>query len=107
LNLLVDESLSRRVARLLATAGHDAVHIGDLGLLGAADASVMDAAREAGRVLVSADTDFGELLALGSYAGPSVVLLRRSPHGAEAQMELLLAGLKVVADDLTNGAMSS
>jgi predicted nuclease of predicted toxin-antitoxin system len=69
---LIDESLSTTVARLLSDAGHDAVHVGDLGLLGAADGTVMRAASAADRVLVSADTDFGELLALGSHPGPSV-----------------------------------
>lgn len=77
LNLLVDESPSTRVALLLAAAGHDAVHVGDLGLLCDVDESVMRIAREARRILVSANTDFGELLTLGSHAGPSVVLLRR------------------------------
>lgn len=62
---LVDESLSTTVARRLGEGGHDAIHLGDLGLLGAADDLVMAAAAQAGRVLISADTDFGELLAVG------------------------------------------
>jgi len=71
LRFLIDESLSARVARLLDAEGHDAVHLADLGLLGAVDTDVMAAARHADRILVSADTDFGELLALGSHSGPS------------------------------------
>ncbi len=53
------------VARSLEAGGHDAVHVADLGLLGAVDTEVMLAAAESDRVLISADTDFGELLALG------------------------------------------
>ncbi len=53
------------VARSLEEGGHDAVHVGDLGLLGAVDTKVMLAAAESDRVLVSADIDFGELLAIG------------------------------------------
>lgn len=105
MRLLVDESLSTRVARGLAAAGHESVHIGDLGLLGAVDEVVIQAAREARRVLISADTDFGELLALGSHTGPSVVLLRRSPHESEDQVRILLAGLDAVADELADGAI--
>jgi predicted nuclease of predicted toxin-antitoxin system len=71
---LVDESLSARVARLLADAGHDAVHVGDLDLLGAPDTDVMAAARASGRSVTAADTDFGELLAIGRHPGPSVIL---------------------------------
>ena len=72
MKLLVDESLSARVARLLRAAGHDALHVGDLALLGAADEAVMEAAREGHRILVSADTDFGEFLAIGTHTEPSV-----------------------------------
>lgn len=81
--VLVDESLSARVARLLVVAGHDALHVGDIGLLGALDEAVMEAAQTEDRVLVAADTDFGELLAIGAYSKPSVVLVRRSPHAVE------------------------
>jgi predicted nuclease of predicted toxin-antitoxin system len=77
---LVDESLSPRLAGLLEQSGHDAVHVGELGLLGAPDNRVLAAATGDGRVLVSADTDFGELLALGRHPGPSIVIFRRSPH---------------------------
>jgi len=102
---LVDESLSIRVARLLSDAGHDAVHLGDLGLLGAPDTRVMDAASDAGRILLSADTDFGELLALGRHPGPSVVLYRRAPRRPDSQVPLLLAALTQVADSLASGAV--
>jgi predicted nuclease of predicted toxin-antitoxin system len=69
--ILVDESLSATVARALVKAGHDAVHVGDLDLVGAADTDVMEAARQGGRCVVAADTDFGELLAIGRHPGPS------------------------------------
>jgi predicted nuclease of predicted toxin-antitoxin system len=77
---LIDESLSARVAELLTTEGHDAVHVAERSLLGAPDTDLMTAARTEGRVVVSVDTDFGELLALGRHPGPSVILIRRSPH---------------------------
>jgi predicted nuclease of predicted toxin-antitoxin system len=81
LKLLIDESLSTRVAALLVAAGHDAIHVGELDLLGAPDTDVMAAARCDQRSVVSVDTDFGELLATGNHADPSVVLLRRTPTG--------------------------
>jgi predicted nuclease of predicted toxin-antitoxin system len=102
---LVDESLSHRVAVDLANAGHDAVHVRDLHLLGATDAAVMKAAADANRVVVAADTDFGELLALGRHPGPSVVIFRRAPHRPEAQAELLLANLDAIEETLAEGAV--
>lgn len=91
MRFLVDESLSARVAQLLEANGHDAVHVGDLGLLGAADTRVMHAAAEGQRVLISADTDFGELLAID--------------HRAEMQVELLLASLADFEESLVHGAV--
>jgi len=102
---LVDESLSSTVSRLLRDAGHDALHVGDLDLLGASDDAVMAAADTTGCVLVSADTDFGELLALGGRPGPSVVIFRRAPHRPELQAELLLRALPDIENELTRGAV--
>jgi predicted nuclease of predicted toxin-antitoxin system len=103
--LLVDESLSFRVARFLGGTGHDVVHAGDAGLLGASDVEVMQAARNDGRVLVSADTDFGELLAIGRHPGPSVVIFRRAPRRPEAQVRLLLGALEESEEELRAGAV--
>jgi predicted nuclease of predicted toxin-antitoxin system len=57
--LLLDECLSTRLAPLLIEAGHDVIHVSDRDLAGRVDEEVLAAARDDGRVLVSADTDFG------------------------------------------------
>lgn len=77
MKFLVDECLTRDVAERLTAAGHEAVHVGDLDLLGATDLEVMASAVDSGRVVISADTDVGELLAKGGRTLPSVILLRR------------------------------
>jgi predicted nuclease of predicted toxin-antitoxin system len=71
----------------------------------APDTDVMAAVRKAGRCVVSVDTDFGELLAIGGHTGPSVVLLRRAPHRADSRAKLLLAALDQVEADLEAGAV--
>jgi predicted nuclease of predicted toxin-antitoxin system len=60
---LVDASLSPSVVGSLNGAGHDAVHVGYVLPLNAPGDVVFDAAVEQGRVIVTADTDFGEILA--------------------------------------------
>lgn len=107
MRILVDESLSDTVAELLAGAGHDVLHLRDLDLLGAPDTVVMRAAADDARVLISADTDFGELLALNRHPGPSVVILRRSPHRPTEQAQLLLGALPDLEDSLIEGAVVS
>lgn len=106
MRLLIDENLSPRVAGRLATADHDAVHVVDVGLGNTDDPVILDWASTNGRVIVTADTDFGGLLAAGGGTRPSVVLLRSSDHlTPDEQADLLLTGLPLVADDLNAGAV--
>ncbi len=80
MRLLLDANLSPEVARRLSEAGHDTAHVADIGLLAAPDPEILQAAADQDRVLVTADADFGALLALGSLATPSVVLLRSADY---------------------------
>jgi len=102
---LVDECLSPALAANLHEAGHDAVHIVDLGERGAPDTVVMQVARLQRRVLLSADTDFGELLARSNDDGPSVVLFRGQEVDPAAMALTLLANLDQIDELLTVGAI--
>lgn len=108
MRLLLDANLSPEVARLLKEAEHDAIHVSEVGLLSAPDPEIMEAAAQEDRILLTADADFGALLALGSRATPSVVLLRSADHLRPAeQAELLIANLPSISDDLEKGAIGS
>lgn len=108
MKLLLDANLSPEVARLLKEAGHDAIHVGDIGLLSAPDPEILQTAAKEEQVLLTADADFGALLALGSLASPSVLLLRSADHLRPAeQAELIAANLPLIADDLERGAIAS
>jgi hypothetical protein len=63
MRLLLDNNLSPRLVELLTLEGWDVAHVRALGLRAATDKVVLEAARNDHRVLVSADTDFGALLA--------------------------------------------
>jgi predicted nuclease of predicted toxin-antitoxin system len=106
--LLLDANLSPHIAGLMSEAGHDAIHVVDIGLLTALDSEILQSADDQDRVLLTADTDFGTLLALGSLATPSVVLLRSADHLSPVeQAELLTANLPAIAADLEEGAIVS
>jgi len=106
LRFLLDENLSPRLGELLAAAGHDTVHVRDIGLRSARDLVILERARAEGRTLISADTDFGQVLADSGALLPSVILLRReSDRPASRQAELVLANLDQVLGDLDAGAI--
>ncbi len=105
MRFLVDEALSPRLAQLLTEAGHEAVHARDVGLLGRTDAEVLAVAAASRRVVVSVDTDFGELLAVGAEPAASVVLIRRAPHRPTVQAALVLAALAEADEVLMDGAV--
>ena len=108
MKLLLDANLSPEVGRRLKEAGHDAIHVADIGLLAATDPVILQAAAKEERVLLTADSDFGALLALGSLASPSVLLLRSADHLRPAeQAELIAINLPSISAELARGAIAS
>ena len=101
MRLLVDENLSPILAELFRAAGHDALHVNDLGLAAVDDATILRHASEQDRVVVSADTDFGTLLAASGDTRPSVLLVRVRTRRPAAQLApVVLANLPALEGDL-------
>ncbi|CAN5793923.1 hypothetical protein BH24ACT5_BH24ACT5_18440 [soil metagenome] len=108
MRFLVDANLSPHVARLLTAAGHAAAAVRDLGRLDAPDDDILERALIDDRVIISHDTDFGTLLAVGRQSKPSFVLVRSAdPLTADQVAGLIIDNLDVMADDLAAGALAT
>lgn len=106
MRFLVDNALSFRVAELLRDAGCDAVHVREYDLGAAVDEVILARARLEARVIVSADTDFGTLLAQMQTNKPSFILFRWPElRRADDQVRVLLANLPNFEETSEAGAI--
>jgi predicted nuclease of predicted toxin-antitoxin system len=106
MRFLIDNALSPVVAEGLCQSGHDAIHVRTIGLAAADDVTIFEYAERERRVIVSADTDFGTILAMRNSASPSVILFRgATPRNPNSQVKLLLANLGEMTASIERGAV--
>lgn len=83
MKLLLDENLPPGFAKWLIADGFDAVAALDVGLGGASDSAVRQFAIESSRILVTLDSDFGNLLRFPTAETPGVIRLKIHPPTQE------------------------
>jgi predicted nuclease of predicted toxin-antitoxin system len=106
MKFLIDNALSPALAVLLQQAGHDAIHVRSIGLQHADDEVIFDRAATEHRIVVSADADFGTLLALRASRQPSVIQFRgEGSRKPDALARTLLANLPQLVDSLESGCI--
>lgn len=76
MKFLADMGISPRSVAYLRGLGHDAVHLHEEGLGRMPDPTILRKAHDEGRVLLTNDLDFGELMAASGAVLPSVVIFR-------------------------------
>ncbi|MGH3950371.1 MAG: DUF5615 family PIN-like protein [Pseudonocardiaceae bacterium] len=109
MKFLLDENLSYQICPYLKAAGHDAIHVDEVGLASADDTALMTKAKDEGRVIISCDHDFVQLLFAGGDSRPSLILTRDVATLPSAQLaELLLSALSPELEELlAAGAIAS
>jgi predicted nuclease of predicted toxin-antitoxin system len=105
MKFLADMGISMSTVQALRDAGHDAVHLREQGLQRLADPEILDKARQEGRVVLTFDLDFGELLAAGLHESPSVVIFRLRNATPPSVPPKLLDVVEKESNDLGQGAV--
>lgn len=102
---LADMGVSTSTILHLRAQGHDAVHLRELGLERLSDTAILDKARQEGRVVLTFDLDFGDLMASGCHSLPSVVIFRIRDQTPASVTPKLLEVISLRAKVLEAGAL--
>jgi len=105
MKLLVDMNLSPDWVGFLAEAGFESIHWSKVGPANADDREVLRWADKRGYVLLTADLDFGAILAATQGIGPSVVQLRSDDLSPVAIGNATVLALRQAEEDLRAGAI--
>jgi predicted nuclease of predicted toxin-antitoxin system len=104
MRFLLDMNLPPAMADWLRSGGHDAVHVREIGFAHLPDREVFARAAEDGRIVVTFDLDFGEIVGLAGATGSGVVLLRLRLARQHHLRERLQAAISKAAEALQAGA---
>jgi len=101
MRFLVDECTGTSVVACLRRAGHDTVAVADV-MPKADDKDILDYAVTEGRVVVTNDKDFGEMVFRSKRLHQGVVLLRLRDERAENRERVMEAVLTQIGERLLN-----
>jgi len=104
--LFLDENLSPQYAVELRTEGHDAVAVLEVGLSGATDEQVLRFAVENGRVLVTLDADFANVMRFPPERTLGVVRLKVHPATEEGIRQAVRRALLYLQDSDITGCLA-
>ena len=103
MKFLLDVSASSRSMRATLTRlGHDVISASDV-IPGTADEEILDIAAEEGRILVTEDKDFGELVFVRGLAHPCII--RFAEMRVEEKVAAMVELLDLHADAMNSGVM--
>ena len=107
MKILVDMNLSPGWVADLARAGFEAIHWSSIGAGNAADVELMLWAAEHDHVVLTADLDFGSILAATQRRGPSVIQVRSDDLSFQAIGAAVVIAIEQSSQELADGAIVS
>lgn len=97
--------IARTSIRALRADGHDVEHLDELGLNEMSDQEILAKAGVEGRIVLTFDLDFGDLLAAGGERLPSVVIVRVTNQRPDSVTPKLIDAIERFGTALSSGAV--
>lgn len=99
-------NVPRELGPMLASAGHEWQHVGDIGLAHASDATIIAEAKEHGECVITHDLDYGQVLAFSGDSAPSVLIFRLRRADAKLMHDRMAAAWNEIEQGLASGAVA-
>ena len=107
MKVLVDMNLSPAWVSFLAESGFEVVHWADIGPDNSSDSELMQWAAEHDHIVLTADLDFGAILAATERNRPSIVPVRSDILTPRSIGSVVLAAIRQTRQELLDGAIVS
>ena len=99
MKFLLDMPVSALLLDVLQAHGHSGVHAFQIGMDRAPDSMLLELADRENRVIITADLDFPQMLALSAAVGPGVILFRGGSYSDKEMCGLLERVLHEIPPD--------
>jgi predicted nuclease of predicted toxin-antitoxin system len=100
MRFLVDENVSHAVIKRLRSDGFDVASVGET-LAGARDSDILKVSAAEGRILITEDRDFGEMVVRQQLGTGGVILLELDRLSNAAEADRVAEVVSTVADRLS------
>jgi len=107
MKFLADMGISPKASLFLRELGHDAIHLLDEQLHKLPDPIILEKARNEGRILLTHDLDFAELVAASGAHLPSVIIFRLRNMRPDNVSRHLVQIIQAYSVELEQGAIIS
>ncbi len=105
MKFLVDMPLSPKTVKFSINMGHEAVRVSEIGMAKSKDRDIFDFAEKNEMIVLSADLDFGTILASTHSSKPSVIIFRLRDPSPEHVNSLLSSNLSSIKENLLKGSI--
>jgi len=105
MKFLADAGISMSTVQAVRDSGYEVIHLREQGLQRFPDPEVIRKARDEGRIILTFDLDFSDLLALGVMRSPSIIIFRLHDETPACVNSRLLEVLHDRNTELENGAL--